>query len=360
MWQNPSPSSPRYCRPIRGRFVRESNETTNDEITHVERQIEELSKSKYCASNGNLIFVNHTLRPTMVDAKVCNAATGTTSSMRCYICGATSKSFNDLENRKEEDPATFKFGLSTLHARIRFFELIIHLSYKLPLKKWQARHEEDKKVVADRKQQIQAEMQAKLGLLVDVPKAGSGNTNDGNTARRFFENVDVVAAITGVDKELIYRFKVIIETITCGLHVDTEKFSIYAIDTARIYVSLYGWHPMTPTVHKILVHGKSVMEHALLPIGLLSEEAAEARNKHFRAYRQNFSRKFSRTACNRDILNRLLLSSDPYLSSCRKKAARKSKPFSIETQQMLKEDDIMDDHDREMEHIQSDSDEEII
>lgn len=54
---------------------------------------------------------------------------------------------------------------------------------------------------------------------------------------------------------------------------------------------------MTPTMHKILVHAPTIIRHALLPIGQLSEEAAEARNKHFRQYRQNFARKFSRISC---------------------------------------------------------------
>ena len=49
---------------------------------------------------------------------------------------------------------------------------------------------------------------------------------------------------------------------------------------------------MTPTMHKILIHGAIVIENALLPIGQLSEEAAEASNKYFRLYRQNFARKF--------------------------------------------------------------------
>lgn len=39
----------------------------------------------------------------------------------------------------------------------------------------------------------------------------------------------------------------------------------------------------------------------------LSEEAAEARNKHFRKFREQYARKFSRTDCNMDVLNRLLL-----------------------------------------------------
>lgn len=79
-------------------------------------------------------------------------------------------------------------------------------------------------------------------------------------------------------------------------------------------MNLYDWHPMTPTMHKILVHGAVIIEKALLPIGQLSEEAAEARNKHFRCYRQDFARKFSRENYNQDVFNRLLLSSDLLLS----------------------------------------------
>lgn len=37
---------------------------------------------------------------------------------------------------------------------------------------------------------------------------------------------------------------------------------------------------MTSTMHKILIHGAVITKNALLPIGQLSEEAAEARNKH--------------------------------------------------------------------------------
>ncbi|XP_074041467.1 uncharacterized protein [Leptinotarsa decemlineata] len=67
----------------------------------------------------------------------------------------------------------------------------------------------------------------------------------------------------------------------------------------------------------------------------LYEEAAEARNKHFRMFRYNFARKFSRTNCNFDVLYRLLLSSDPLLSSLRPKPTKKSQPFSKETIHML-------------------------
>ena len=41
-----------------------------------------------------------------------------------------------------------------------------------------------------------------MGLIVDKPKPGYGSTNDGNTARRFFQNPDLSAKITGINKQL--------------------------------------------------------------------------------------------------------------------------------------------------------------
>lgn len=42
---------------------------------------------------------------------------------------------------------------------------------------------------------------------MDQPKQGSGNTNDGNTSRKFFESPEIVSEINGLDKELIERFQ---------------------------------------------------------------------------------------------------------------------------------------------------------
>jgi len=49
-----------------------------------------------------------------------------------------------MNNRIEPKQAVveekyFKFGLSTLHAWIRFFECLLHISYRLDFKKWQVR-----------------------------------------------------------------------------------------------------------------------------------------------------------------------------------------------------------------------------
>lgn len=59
------------------------------------------------------------------------------------------------------------------------------------------------------------------------------------------------------------------------------------------------------------------MMHFDLPIGYFSEEAQEGRNKDFRNIRENHSRKNSRENTNEDILNWLLVSSDPVITRSR-------------------------------------------
>ena len=211
-----------------------------------------------------------------------------------------------------------------------------YFAYKLPTKKYREKKTEaEEAMVKARKLDIQTRYRNETGLLVDMPKVNFGNTNDGNTSRRFFEDPKLTSEITGVNYDLIYRLKVILETISSGHMIDTEKYDQYALETARLYIELYPWHPMTPQCNKILVHGAVIIEKALLPIGQLSEEAAEARNKHFRQFRQNFARKFTRENCNRDIFNRLLLSSDPLLTSMRGIKRGKRAAFLPETVALL-------------------------
>lgn len=90
---------------------------------------------------------------------------------------------------------------------------------------------------------------------------------------------------------------------------------------------------MPVTVHKVLMHGKDIMDAAVLPIGMLSEEAEEARNKDYRKYRLMFSRKCDRISTNTDVFNRLLITSDPYISSIR----RHSNKISLELDPIVKD-----------------------
>lgn len=97
--------------------------------------------------------------------------------------------------------------------------------------------------------------------------AGKGSTNDGNTARRFFENPAKTAEITKIDFELIKRFGIILRTISSGYDINPEMFETYTLKTAELYVLLYPWYYMPASVHKVLIHGSQVIQSAILPIG---------------------------------------------------------------------------------------------
>lgn len=81
------------------------------------------------------------------------------------------------------------------------------------------------------------------------------------------------------------------------------------------------------------------MSKFLVPIGQLSEEAQEARNKDIKRYRLIHSRKYCREATNTDILNRLLESSDPLISMIRHQVPEVNRNFTEDTKALLVIDD---------------------
>jgi hypothetical protein len=61
------------------------------------------------------------------------------------------------------------------------------------------------------------------------------------------------------------------------------------------------------------MHGKEAIGFCILPIGQLSEEAQEARNKDFKRFRERNTRKSSRIDTRKDLLHMLLISLDPVI-----------------------------------------------
>lgn len=218
-------------------------------------------------------------------------------------------------------------------------ECLLHIAYRIDIKTWQVRGEDNKKKVLQRKIDIQNKFKSITGLLIDIPKQTSGNTNDGNTARRFFRNAEVSAQITGLNIELIKRFHVILECLASGYAINPEAFESYASETRQLYLNLYHWYLMPVSVHKVLWHGKIIIQHCILPIGQLSEEAQESRNKDIRRYRLQFTRKTSRIQTQKDLVRRLLISSDPYICSLRKTSKIKRRDLTSDILNLLENTD---------------------
>lgn len=164
-----------------------------------------------------------------------------------------------------------------------------------------------------------------MGLLVDIPKPGYGTTNDGNTARRFFSNPELSSEITGVDKDLIFKFGLILRTLAAGREINMDTFKELILETKNLYLSKYSWYYMPSSVHKLLLHAKDIIRFFDLPIGVLSEEALEARHKEIRKTRLDHTRKSSRVNSITDLINYLLITSDPYISNIRSSAKFQSK-----------------------------------
>ena len=149
-----------------------------------------------------------------------------------------SHDIQSLHDRVIDESAT-EYGISPLHCLIRTFEYVLHLGYKSDSKKHRVSGEEDKLKVKLKKEHIQREMKDKLGLVVDQPKVGFGNSNTGNLARRAFEKSSEFSEITGISEELVIRLRTLLKAVSSGYKIDTEKFKAYCDETFEYIMSEY-------------------------------------------------------------------------------------------------------------------------
>lgn len=231
VWQNERPSSTVYCRPISFKFMKETEANVKTELAAFESEIALLAPTD-C---GNAM-ITHNLMLTMIDGKV-HTYISETSTAVCDLCKARPSEMNQLDvvrlRTVQED--LLKYGLSSLHAWIRSMECLLHIAYKLETKSWQAKGEEMKQKVRERKETIQEAFRRETGLLLDVVRQGSGTTNTGNAARRFFSDPETTARITGIDILLIRRIAVVLQCISSGETIDVKNL-VSTVMPLRIYM----------------------------------------------------------------------------------------------------------------------------
>lgn len=334
IWSNPRPSSPRYCRPVKFLYTKETKDVVIREIKALQSEMDNLQST--IIEGG--IEVKHKVYFTMVDGKTINILTETANA-RCNLCRAGPKQLSDLSTvrNREIDENSLLFGLSTLHAWIKFMECILHISYKLFLKQPTIRNAtlEQRAVIQQREKEIPLKLTAALGIVVDQVTHGSGTSNTGNIARKFFSNYEIVGQITGVDPELIKRFGIIMIALSSGHRINDQQFETYTWQTAERMMDLYPWFQMGPSVHKVLIHGAQVIRALEEPIGIFSEEAQESVNKFYRINRSLHTRKISRLATTTDLFNIMLVNSDPVITHLRGLPSQKKKEIPAEAQELL-------------------------
>ena len=160
------------------------------------------------------------------------------------------------KNVKPVEMEKLNNGMAILHCWIRAFEFILHLSYRLEFKSWRVSRDKDKISYREKKKNIQDLYHSTKGLLIDRPKQdGSGNTNDGNTARRFFDDIAFASEVTGVDFNLIKKLSILVRALNSGKKINTLVCEKISSDFYDIYSLKYSWFYLPPTIHKIICHG---------------------------------------------------------------------------------------------------------
>ncbi|GBN18731.1 hypothetical protein AVEN_77588-1 [Araneus ventricosus] len=130
VWQNPSPSSTRYCRPIKFIFAEETLNVIKTEVKMIKEQVISMLPTKI-SINDMEVSVKPMLIFCMIDGKVCSTVAGCETTRTCYLCGAKPREVNDerIIMQKTVNRDLLSLRLSPLHTWIRIFECTLHLSY---------------------------------------------------------------------------------------------------------------------------------------------------------------------------------------------------------------------------------------
>lgn len=347
IWYNPMPQSIRFCRPFILEFIKESREIIIATKKATEKEMSELTpvQVELTSANGKSILVDFNFALSMINGKVLTYVTGGTSMQNCPICRATPNIMNSAEKLEEgfvSNEEALHYGISPLHAWIRFFECLLHISYRMDFKMWQTT-KPFKDLYEQRKKQITTELYEKFKVRVDQPRSGgSGTSTTGNICRRVFSNPQLLSSVLKIDEELIERFRNILITINCQEAINPEKVDAYCKDTYRLYLEKYDWYKIPATVHKVLAHAGEIIMHSPAPLGTLAEEAAESQHKKLKKYRTHHARKRSRVDNLHDVFMRAMHESDPYISSIWM-AKRRQKGISQDYPEVVKSFLIFED-----------------
>ena len=117
--------------PFRLQYIKETPDILRSEKAYFQDQIDNIEQINL-EVNGTNFSVNLKMEITMLDGKAINALTNTRSTQSCNVCGAKP---NEMSQIKPANDSSCAYGISGLHSWIRFFEYILHVGYKLAIKK---------------------------------------------------------------------------------------------------------------------------------------------------------------------------------------------------------------------------------
>uniref|UniRef100_A0A1I8NZC6 V(D)J recombination-activating protein 1 RNase H domain-containing protein n=1 Tax=Stomoxys calcitrans TaxID=35570 RepID=A0A1I8NZC6_STOCA len=210
IWINSTPGSKNFCRPLCFEFTKESTINTQYLVQRTETEFKNL-ESVTIEIMEYIFQMGFNIKLTMIDGKVSNTLTGISLTRRCGISGKKKSDFKGSSKDLLINWESLEFGISPLHARIRFLEHFLHLLYDLKYHRMPTdsnkslNKQESKEMRAKEKNSIQYVFKSGSGLNIDKPLFGFGSTNDGNTARGFFMDSETTTEITRIVEILVQK-----------------------------------------------------------------------------------------------------------------------------------------------------------
>lgn len=91
--------------------------------------------------------------------------------------------------------------------------------------------------------------------------------------------------------QLVRDFQTLVVALNYHQARDPDKLQVVCDRISKAYIQLHPWARPSSAIHKVLVHGSQLVRVSPLPLGVLSEEGGEAKNKDYRNDRQHHARK---------------------------------------------------------------------
>ena len=164
-----------------------------------------------------------------------------------------------------------------------------------------------------------------------------GNTNCGDTAKTAFANVDILVEILQIyPRKIVYMLKIMIECLTCGEPIDSQKFRDYCDEWLDLFHNdrSINWNWMSQSVHFLMHHVDKVIDLFPCAPGLMSEEGSECNVKYFRKTRTQNARQIPSKNLE-DCFKRQEHKSDAIIQSLLSPVKRSKTDLSLDVQALL-------------------------
>ena len=371
IWKNNEPNSIAYTRPLTLIRTSENRDVIEKEFSELFSEIM-THKMQDISINSQIdiiVKINNTF--SMVDGKLANYLQGD-SGAPCHYCGQTVANINNIinimkgfnitknyescqsiwadvekgeiawKNPKRQGQChkpliEIKF-FAILHWKLRSFDFLLQLYYRLiaNVYLWGEADKAKLALVKTAKQQAIDHLRRKIGILIDTPTTGGGNTNNGVTAERFLSpdsREEICTLIINTEDrenfEILLRDVNIMLTVTQGTHdnVDTDKLKQLGIDIMSLirtkFVDSNGnaWVSINPSLHAMCAHSWELFQICSGPISQYSEQAQEHWNKFVSQYKSGpgaRARQHSVKVNLTDIFARMIIMTHPVVASKRR------------------------------------------